>query len=102
MLLGVLLNGVATGMYIGAGMGPGPRDGLMTGIARRGHSLRVVRTSLEVTVLIAGIALGGSFGVATILYAVAIGPLAHVFIPIFTRIGRVEPRRRDVATSPAV
>jgi uncharacterized membrane protein YczE len=102
LVLGVVGNGVATGMYIGAGMGSGPRDGLMTGIARRGHSLRVVRTSLEVTVLIAGIALGGSFGVATILYAVAIGPLAHVFIPIFTRIGRVEPRRRDVATSPAV
>jgi uncharacterized membrane protein YczE len=62
----------------------------------------VGRPSLEGTVLLAGIALGGSFGVATLLYAVAIGPLAHVFSPVFTRIGRVEPRRRDVATSPAV
>jgi uncharacterized membrane protein YczE len=87
LALGVVGNGVATGMYIGAGMGPGPRDGLMTGIARRsGSSIRVVRTSLEVIVLITGIALGGTFGIGTIVYAVSIGPLVHVFLPIFSRI----------------
>jgi uncharacterized membrane protein YczE len=81
LLLGILLNGVATGLYIGAGFGPGPRDGLMTGLARRGHSLRVVRTGIEVIVLAVGWALGGTFGVGTVLYAVTIGPLAHYFIP---------------------
>jgi uncharacterized membrane protein YczE len=92
LALGIVGNGVATGMYIGAGMGPGPRDGLMTGIARRWGSIRVVRTGIEVTVLVTGIALGGAFGVGTILYAVAIGPLAHVFLPIFERIGAPRPR----------
>jgi uncharacterized membrane protein YczE len=79
---GVFLNGVATGCYIGAGLGPGPRDGLMTGLASRGHSIRVVRTSIEVAVLVIGFLLGGTVGVGTVLYAVAIGPLAHVFIPL--------------------
>jgi uncharacterized membrane protein YczE len=81
---GVLLNGVATGAYIGAGLGPGPRDGLMTGLAARGHSLRLVRTAIEITVLATGWALGGTVGVGTVLYAVAIGPLAHYFIPRMT------------------
>ncbi len=84
MAAGIMLNGVATGLYIGAGMGPGPRDGLMTGIARRGHPIRVVRTSLEVAVLAAGILLGGSFGVGTFAYALCIGPLVHIFLPRFT------------------
>jgi uncharacterized membrane protein YczE len=84
LLLGVGLNGVATGAYIGAGLGPGPRDGLMTGLAARGHSIRVVRTAIEVTVLIAGWLLGGTVGVGTVLYAVSIGPLAHVFVPLFS------------------
>jgi uncharacterized membrane protein YczE len=84
LLTGVLLNGVATGLYIGARFGPGPRDGLMTGLAARGMSLRAVRTGIELTVLAAGIALGGTVGVGTLLYAVAIGPLAHVFVPAFT------------------
>jgi uncharacterized membrane protein YczE len=84
---GVLLNGVATGMYIGAGLGPGPRDGLMTGFARRtGRSLRLVRTALEATVLILGYLLGGTVGLVTFVYLVAIGPLAHVFVPLFTRV----------------
>lgn len=87
---GVLLNGVATGMYIGARFGPGPRDGLMTGfVARRpGRSIRLVRTVIEVTVLAAGWLLGGTVGAGTVLYAVAIGPLAHVFIPLFTAAPR--------------
>ena len=98
LALGVLLNGVATGLYIGAGMGPGPRDGLMTGIARRGHPIRVVRTSLELAVLIAGIALGGSFGIGTIAYALGIGPLVHIFLPRFTRLA---DGGRSAAIAPA-
>jgi uncharacterized membrane protein YczE len=81
---GVLLLGIATGMYIGAAFGPGPRDGLMTGLARRtGRSIRLVRTGLEVTVLAGGWLLGGNVGVGTVLFAFAIGPLAQVFLPIF-------------------
>jgi uncharacterized membrane protein YczE len=87
---GVFLNGVATGAYIGAGLGPGPRDGLMTGLAARGHSIRVVRTGIELTVLATGWLLGGTVGVGTVLYALSIGPLAHVFVPLFAR-GRPTP-----------
>jgi uncharacterized membrane protein YczE len=81
---GVVLNGVATGMYIGARFGPGPRDGLMTGLAARGHSIRVVRTGIEISVLVAGALLGGTVGIGTLVYAVSIGPLAHIFVPAFT------------------
>jgi uncharacterized membrane protein YczE len=85
LVAGILLNGIATALYVGARMGPGPRDGLMTGFVRRtGRSIRLVRTSIEVTVVIAGIALGGTFGVGTLLYAVAIGPLVQIFLPRFT------------------
>ena len=87
MLGGVVLNGVATGLYIGAGLGPGPRDGLMTGLAARGHSLRVVRTGIEAIVLLAGWLLGGTVGIGTVVYAACIGPLAHVFVPLFSRTG---------------
>ncbi|WP_242911099.1 membrane protein YczE [Actinomadura terrae] len=80
----VLVGGFATGCYIGAGLGPGPRDGLMTGIAARGHSIRAVRTGIEVSVLAAGWLLGGTVGLGTVLYAFAIGPLAHVFLPALT------------------
>jgi uncharacterized membrane protein YczE len=90
LVCGVFLNGVATGAYIGAGLGPGPRDGLMTGIAARGHSIRLVRTGLELTVLLTGWLLGGTVGVGTVVYALSIGPLAHVFIPLFAR-GRPTP-----------
>jgi uncharacterized membrane protein YczE len=82
LLGGIMLNGVATGLYIGAGLGPGPRDGLMTGLAARGHSIRVVRTGIEAAVLATGWLLGGNVGIGTVLYAVSIGPLAHVFIPL--------------------
>jgi uncharacterized membrane protein YczE len=81
MLGGVILNGIATGAYIGAGLGPGPRDGLMTGLAARGHSIRVVRTSIELTVLCTGWLLGGTVGIGTVVYALGIGPIAHVTIP---------------------
>ena len=90
LVVGVFLNGVATGAYIGAGLGPGPRDGLMTGLAARGHSIRVVRTGMEVTVLVTGWLLGGTVGVGTVVYALCIGPLAHVFIPLFSH-GRPAP-----------
>jgi uncharacterized membrane protein YczE len=84
LALGIVLGAVATGMYIGAHYGPGPRDGLMTGLARRtGRSIRLVRTCLEVTVLVAGWALGGTVGIGTVAYAVAIGPLAQVFLGVF-------------------
>jgi uncharacterized membrane protein YczE len=83
---GIVLNGIATGLYIGARLGPGPRDGLMTGYAARrpGRSIRLIRTVIELTVLSAGWLLGGTVGWATLLYAVSIGPLAHVFIPLFS------------------
>jgi uncharacterized membrane protein YczE len=98
LLAGVGLNGVATGAYIGAGLGPGPRDGLMTGLAARGHSIRVVRTAIELTVLASGWLLGGTVGVGTVVYALAIGPLAHFFIPLL-RID--EPAAAAQSRSPA-
>jgi uncharacterized membrane protein YczE len=78
---GVAGNGVATGFYIGAGLGPGPRDGLSTGIAGRGHSMRIVRTTIEASVLVTGFLLGGTIGVGTVVYALAIGPITHYTIP---------------------
>ena len=72
-------------MYIGAGLGPGPRDGLMTGLCRRtGWSVRLVRTGIEITVLAIGWLLGGTVGLGTVLYAIAIGPLVQAFLPMFT------------------
>lgn len=82
MLGGIVLCGLATAMYIGAQFGRGPRDGLMTGLARRtGLSLRLVRTGLEVTVVVIGLVLGGTLGVGTVLYALAIGPLTQLWLP---------------------
>ena len=80
---GLLLNGLAGGLYIGSQLGPGPRDGLMTGLARRtGWSLRLVRTGLELTVLAVGWLLGGVVGIGTVVYALAIGPLVQFFLPL--------------------
>ena len=85
MSLGIFLNAVATSLYLGAQLGPGPRDGLMTGLSRRtGLSLRLVRTTLEVTVVVIGWLLGGVFGVGTVLYALLIGPLTQQFLPWVT------------------
>ena len=93
MVIGIVLIGVASGMYIGASLGPGPRDGLMTAIARRGVSIQVTRWALEIAVLVIGIALGGTFGVGTIAYAVGIGPLVQYFLPRWTiDTGRPEDR----------
>ena len=85
MIGGVLLCGLATALYIGAQLGRGPRDGLMTGLARRtGRSLRVVRTGLELAVVLVGLLLGGTLGIGTVLYALAIGPLSQLWLPAFT------------------
>ncbi|MFF8596357.1 YitT family protein [Streptomyces sp. NPDC015220] len=84
LLAGVVLNGAATGLYIAARFGAGPRDGLMTGLHRRtGRSVRLMRTAVEVAVVVTGFALGGTVGVGTLLYAVSIGPLAQVFLRLF-------------------
>jgi uncharacterized membrane protein YczE len=85
LVAGIVLCGIATGAYIGAGLGPGPRDGIMLGLARRGHSIRLARTVVEVSFLIAGYLLGGTVGIGTVLFALSIGPIAHVTIPFFAR-----------------
>lgn len=95
LLGGIVLNGLAGALYIGSQFGPGPRDGLMTGLVRRtGRSFRLVRTTLEVTVLAVGWLMGGVVGVGTVLYAVLIGPLVQVFLPLLT----VELLARDDAS----
>ena len=101
--VGIAGNAVATAMYIGARFGPGPRDGLMTGLHRRtGRPVWIVRTSIEVTVVVAGIALGGVFGVGTVVYAVTIGPLVQPLLPLFEvrtaevdRSHELQPTRRE-------
>ncbi|HVQ91230.1 MAG TPA: hypothetical protein VMU51_09340 [Mycobacteriales bacterium] len=94
LLLGVLVGGLATGCYIAAGLGPGPRDGLMTGYARRtGRSIRLVRTTIELTVLVIGFLLGGAVGPGTVIYALAIGPLAQVFLRVLAIPGPASPGR---------
>lgn len=81
---GIVLNGAATGLYIAARFGPGPRDGLMTGLHQlTGVSIRLVRTGIELTVVATGFALGGTVGIGTLLYALAIGPLAQAFLRVF-------------------
>lgn len=85
MVGGVVLCGLASALYIGAQLGRGPRDGLITGLARRtGLSLRLVRTGLEVAVVVIGLVLGGVLGVGTVVYALAIGPLTQLMLPWFT------------------
>jgi uncharacterized membrane protein YczE len=83
LLAGILLLGAGSGLYIGAGLGPGPRDGLMTGIARRSEgrrSIRLVRTGIELSALALGWALGGTVGIGTLLFALSIGPLVQFFL----------------------
>ena len=97
MLGGIVVIAIGSGLYIGAGLGPGPRDGLMTGFAKRGTSIRVARTSIELTVLVIGIALGGAIGVGTAVFAVTIGPLVQFFLPRL-QIGRPTAVAADAAT----
>lgn len=96
--LGLLLVGFATGLYIGARFGPGPRDGLMTGLHRvTGWPIWVVRTGLEVTVLIVGWLLGGNVGFGTLAFALLIGPLAGYFMPLLLVPAAVSRGSRDPA-----
>ena len=81
MVAAILASAVATGLYVGAGWGPGPRDGLMTGLAARGIPLGAARAGIELSVLAAGWLLGGSVGVGTVAFALAIGPLVHRTLP---------------------
>ncbi len=98
LVAGILLNAVATAAYIGARLGPGPRDGLMTGLmARTGRSVRVVRTSIEVCVVLTGWLLGGSVGVGTLAYALLIGPLIQPLLPLLT-VPEAPRARPSVAT----
>lgn len=84
MIVGIVLNGLATGLYIAARFGPGPRDGLMTGLHQlTGRSIRLVRTALEIAVVATGFVLGGTVGIGTVAYALAIGPLAQLFLRLF-------------------
>ena len=95
MLGGVVVVAIGSGLYIGAGLGAGPRDGLMMGIAARGISVRVARTAIEVTALVCGAVLGGRVGVGTLVFAVGIGPMVHITIPRLT----MKAERRPVDTA---
>lgn len=100
LISAVVVNALATSMYIGAGFGAGPRDGLMTGIhARTGWSIRAIRTAIEVSVLLSGWLLGGTLGVGTVLYALAIGPLIQICLPWFRYQPRVRIRGRHSPTA---
>ncbi|MCZ7526547.1 MAG: hypothetical protein M5U14_09330 [Acidimicrobiia bacterium] len=95
LLGGILVVSLGTGLYIGAGLGPGPRDGLMTGIAARGHPLWRVRTGLETGALVLGWSLGGDVGVGTLLFALSIGPFGHWFLArLHLGVGGVDPDSR--------
>ena len=91
LAVGIFVFGPGSGLYIGSGLGPGPRDGLMTGLARRGHSVRVVRTGIELVALAVGAALGGTIGVGTVAFAVTVGPNVHWFL---ARMTLAAPRTR--------
>lgn len=98
LALGIAANALASAAYIGAGLGPGPRDGLMTGlVARTGGTVRRVRTAIEVVVLVGGWLLGGDVGLGTVAYALAIGPLVHPLLPLLTI--RPTPPQQEVAES---
>jgi uncharacterized membrane protein YczE len=95
MLLGVVTVAIGSGLYLAADLGPGPRDGLMTGLHRRfGWSIRRSRTAVELTVLVLGFLLGGTIGVGTVVFALGIGPLVQAALGVFDRDGRVARRRR--------
>ena len=101
LAVGILINGVATAAYIGARLGPGPRDGLMTGLVRRtGGSVRVVRTGIEVAVVVIGWLLGGNLGAGTVLFALAIGPVVHAAMPLLTVPELQVPPEDELPDSP--
>lgn len=89
---GIIVSAAGMALYIGAGLGPGPRDGLMTAVAARGYRLWLVRTLIEVTVLVGGLALGGDVGIGTVLFAFGIGPVGHWFLARFhLGVGGIDP-----------
>ncbi len=96
LVAGTVGFAVGTALYIGAALGPGPRDGLMTGIARRGYSVRAARTFIEIVALAIGWLLGGVVGVGTVVFSLAVGPLVQWFLPwlVHTRWSSRERRRR--------
>ncbi|MGW4497576.1 membrane protein YczE [Micromonospora sp. NPDC004336] len=102
LVAGILLNGLATALYLGARLGPGPRDGLMTGLAARGVPIGPARTAIELGVLALGWALGGTVGPGTLLFAVGIGPLVQHLIPRFTVPARHRPATPTGATPPCL
>jgi uncharacterized membrane protein YczE len=92
LLAGIVITSFGMALYIGAGLGPGPRDGLMTGIAAKGYPLWIVRTVLELTALVVGWILGGDVGVGTVLFAFGIGPIGHWFLArLHLGVGGVDP-----------
>jgi uncharacterized membrane protein YczE len=95
MLLGVVTIAAGSGLYLASDLGPGPRDGLMTGLHFRfGWSIRRARTAVELTVLVLGFLAGGTIGLGTVVFALGIGPLVQVMLRVFDRDGRVSKRRR--------
>jgi uncharacterized membrane protein YczE len=94
LLTGIAIAGVGIGLYIGAGLGPGPRDGIMTGLARRGATVRLARTGIELSALAAGWALGGTVGIGTVVFALAIGPVVQVTLELLSLPPRGEPLPR--------
>jgi uncharacterized membrane protein YczE len=100
LTLGILINGVATAAYIGARLGPGPRDGLMTGLVRlTRRPVGWIRTVIEVSVVVVGFLLGGNLGAGTVLFVLTIGPVVHVFLP---RLVVAAPGRDQVGATPPV
>jgi uncharacterized membrane protein YczE len=95
MLAGVVTIAIGSGLYLASDLGPGPRDGLMTGLHHRfGWSIRLARTTIEVSVLVAGFVAGGTIGLGTVVFAFGIGPLVQVALRVFDREGRLSRRRR--------
>ncbi len=94
----VLVIAIGSGLYIGAGLGTGPRDGIMVGLAARGYSVRMTRTVLEAVVLGAGILLGGKVGIGTLAFMLGIGPLVHILIPMFDLPPKRAPNMLDPVT----
>jgi len=102
LVAGVALNGLAIAVYVGARLGPGPRDGLMTGLAARtGRSVRLVRTAIELTVLAIGWTLGGTVGAGTLVYAFGVGPVTQFFLPrLVVRLPSAVPEPHTSSASP--
>lgn len=101
LVAGIVVIAIGSGLYLAADLGPGPRDGLMTGLHHKfGWSIRRARTAIELTVLVAGYLLGGTIGLGTVLFALGIGPLVQVSLSVFDRAGRVSLRERAAIGEP--